>query len=272
MTPRLSTTAALGIVAALAFSASASAQVRSDRPIPVRKGETPVPARTDTVVVRDTVRMTDTVTVVRRDTVVQRVEVLPPPTPYGHFYWGLDGGAAIPVSALNTTHSTGYTAGLVLGWDSNRAPLGLRFDGGYTKLGERSAYACGFTGQTPNACGNSDEDDDVANVGDPALWHGNLDAKLRLPWMAESAVQIYLVGGATYNKFRGFTFIDEDQAPGNQIVLSTDEWHDKWGGNVGGGIAFGFGAARLFLESRFQSMNIGNSTQNHVPIVLGITF
>lgn len=257
MNHRLSFTSALGLVAALAFAADAGAQ-QSDRRIPVRKGETPMPARTDTVVVRDTVRLTDTVTVVRRDTVVQRVEVAPPPSPFGRFYFGLQGGAAIPVSAMNIPHSPGFTAGALVGWDSWRAPLGLRLDAGYTRIGEEEAWAGAGAGEDPES------------IGDPELWHANLDAKLRVPFAPTAPVQLYALGGVTWNRFRGFTFVDEDN--NNQIVLQTDDWHDKIGGNLGAGLAFGFGGARLFLEGRFQTMNIANTTQNHIPVVLGITF
>ena len=249
------------VAAALLLGASnAFAQVRSDTRIPVRKGEVVAP-RTDTVVVRDTIRLTtvDTVTVTRRDTVVQRVEVAPPPTPFGRFYFGLDAGAAMPIQALNVPHSPGFTVGALAGWDSYRAPLGLRVDGGYTRFGEESAYAGGAPGCV-----------ECASVGDPELWHGNIDAKLRIPFVAESPARFYLVGGATYNRFRGFTFVDQDQS--NLVVLSTDDWHDKWGGNVGAGLSFGWGSTNLFLEGRFQTMNIANTTQNHIPIVLGITF
>jgi hypothetical protein len=251
-------TAALSLVAAATMSTEALAQARSDRTIPLRKGETPAPARTDTVVVRDTVRMTtvDTVTVVRRDTVVQRVEVAPPPSPFGRFYAGLLGGAALPIQALGIPQSTGFTAGALLGWDSYRAPLGLRLDGGYSKFGEDDEWAGGPVGGT--------------ELGDPELWHLNLNAKLRLPFMATSPVSLYAVGGATYNRFRGFTFVDDDNA--NEVVLASDEWSDKWGGNIGGGLSFNFGRANMFIESRFQTMNIGNTSQNHVPVVLGITF
>ena len=258
---RLSTTSALAVLAALTVSTDALAQVRSDRPIPVRKGETPAPARTDTVVMRDTIRLTDTVTVVRRDTVVQRVEVAPPPTPFGTFYFGLQGGAAVPVAAFNIPHSPGYIAGALLGWDSYRAPLGLRLDGGYTKIGEEAPYAGGLPGCSGEDC---------AGIGDPEIWHVNGDVKLRLPFLAEAPVKLYALGGITYNRFRGFTFVDEEQ--NNAIVYRTDNWADKWGGNLGGGLAFGFGRANLFLEGRFQTMNILTPTQNHVPIVLGITF
>ncbi|HYD51612.1 MAG TPA: hypothetical protein VEA99_03250 [Gemmatimonadaceae bacterium] len=255
---RTTLTAALAVMALATISTQALAQARSDRTIPLRKGETPAPARTDTVVVRDTIRMSsvDTVTVIRRDTVVERVEVAPAPTPFGRFYAGLAGGAALPIQALGIPQSTGFTANAMLGWDSYRAPLGLRLDGGYSKFGEDDEWAGGPVGGT--------------ELGDPELWHLNVNAKLRLPFLASSPVNLYAVGGATYNRFRGFTFVDDDA--NNQVVLADDDWHDKWGGNIGGGLGFNFGRASMFIESRFQTMNIGNTSQNHVPVILGITF
>ena len=54
-------TLAAALIAATFAAHAASAQ--SDRRIPTRKGEEPLPTRTDTLIVRDTVRITDTVTV-----------------------------------------------------------------------------------------------------------------------------------------------------------------------------------------------------------------
>lgn len=247
----------LALVAALALSSEALAQdPSSERRIPLRKGQEPVPVRTDTVVLRDTVRATDTVYVARTDTVVQTVEIAPVVTPAGRFYWGLDAGAALPTQALNISHSPGYTVGALLGWDAARAPFGLRLDGGYTRLGEESEFA-GGTGEDP------------VDIGDPELLHVNIDAKLRLPIFGEAPVQLYALGGATWNRFRGFTFIDDET---DEIGFRSDDWESRWGANFGGGLAFGFGRANLFLESRLQMMTIGGSRQNHVPIVLGITF
>ena len=250
---------ALAIVAALGFATAAQAQVSEQR-IPLRKGSEPVPVRTDTVVLRDTVRTYDTVTVIRRDTVVQQVELAPIAEPGGRVYFGLNGGAALPTQALNITHSPGYTVGAMLGWDSFRSPFGVRVDGGYTKLGEESEYAGGLPGCIGDECNG---------VGDPELLHANLDLKLRLPFMREAPVKLYAVGGATWNRFRGFTFVDDET---DVVSLSSDNWTTRWGGNVGGGLAFGFGNTNLFLESRLQLMTVGGSRQNHVPIVLGITF
>jgi opacity protein-like surface antigen len=267
MNLRFSTIAALGLVALALTATDASAQRRGSG-IPVRKGEVPQ-TRVDTVYRTsvDTVYRTrsDTVFRSRTDTVVQTREVMPAPLPLGRFYVAPYGGVVLPIQDLNTTHSPSWTAGLMLGWDGNQVPLGLRADVGYSAFGERSAYACGVPCVNPNG----------ATVGPPQLLRGSLDAKLRIAG-ADWPIKPYLVGGVSYNRFRGFTFIDSDNPttsqPNGAVVSSTDDWHDKVGGNFGGGIAFGFGRNNLFIESRYETMNISNSVQNHVPIIIGITF
>lgn len=258
MRTRLLTSSVLALVATLSVAGDALAQ--SQRRIPLRKGEVTTPVRVDTVVVRDTVRVADTVAMVRTDTVVRGGEVSPvfaPVTPFGRFYAGLNAGAAVPLEAMNIAQGPGFTVGGLLGWDSYRTPLGLRLDGGYTRMQEDSESTGCPGGPCPDI------------QGSPELWHVNGDVKLRLPFMLESPVKLYAVGGATYNRYRGFTFVDDDA---NLIISSTNRWSDKWGANVGGGIAFGFGTTNLFIESRYQTMKVGDSRQNHVPIVLGFTF
>jgi len=247
-------TIAAALIAAT-FAANASAQ--SDRRIPTRKGEEPLPTRTDTLIVRDTVRITDTVTVSRVDTVVRGGDVaLPAPVlPLGRFYWGLNGGAALPYSEMNVAQNPGYTVGALVGWDAAQLPLGLRLDGGYTRFDDEDDFLCTGTG-----CAALD-------IGTPELWHANFDLKLRVP---TSGTHLYAVGGGSWNRFRGVTFIDDEN--NNSIAFASSDWSNKWGGNIGGGLNFGFGGANLFLEARVQAMTVANQTQTYVPIVLGLTF
>jgi opacity protein-like surface antigen len=257
MRTRLLTSSALAVIATLSIADASFAQ--NDRRIPLRKGEMPAPARVDTVILRDTVRITDTVTVARVDTVIRGGDVGPiveaPITPLGRFYAGLNAGAALPLEAMNIAQGPGFTVGGLLGWDANNIPLGLRVDGGFTRMQEESGPSAGCPGGT---CPDID--------GSPQMWHLNLDGKLRLPFQPLS---LYAVGGATWNRYRGFTFVDDDN---DTIISSSSDWDSRWGYNVGGGLAFGFGKTQLFLEARYQSMTIGDSRQNHVPIVLGFTF
>jgi hypothetical protein len=248
-------TLAAALVAATFAANDASAQ--SDRRIPTRKGEEPLPTRTDTLIVRDTVRITDTVTVSRVDTVVRGGDVALPAvvTPLGRFYWGLDGGAAIPTSEMNISQNPGYTVGALLGWDAAQLPLGLRLDGGYTRFDDEDDFLC-----TGAGCSALD-------VNTPELWHASFDLKLRLP---TTGTHLYGVGGVTWNRFRGVNFIDDTN--NNELVFSSNDWTSKWGGNIGGGVNFGFGGANLFIESRVQAMTIANQTQTYVPIILGFTF
>lgn len=251
---RLTTAAALAAFVTLAASASA----QSDRRLPIGKGEPmPMPVRTDTVIMRDTLRITDTVRITRTDTVERHGEVaLPPITPLGRFYWGVDGGAAIPNNNLNVAQNTGWTLGALLGWDAHVLPFGLRLDGGYTRFNSDDAFICsGIT------CSEFDLN------ADPELWNLNINGKLHYPIRA---AKLYATGGGTWNHYRGIAFADSDV--NDEVVFFSNDWNSKWGWNAGGGVSFGFGGTSLFLEARYQSMSIGGQSQAHVPIVLGITF
>lgn len=248
-------TLAAALIAATFAANAASAQ--SDRRIPTRKGEEPLPTRTDTLVVRDTVRITDTVTVSRVDTVVRGGDVALPAvvTPLGKFYFGLNGGAALPYSEMNEAQNPGYTLGALVGWDAAQVPLGLRLDGGYTRFDDEDDFLCTGSGCT------------ALDLGTPELFHANLDVKLRVP---TSGSHLYAVAGGTWNRFRGITFIDDEN--NNSLAFASSDWSNKWGGNIGAGLNFGFGGAAMFLEARLQAMTVADQTQTYVPIVLGLTF
>lgn len=242
---------ALAAALALVSLAAATADAQSDRRIPTRKGAVPTPVRTDTVVVRDTVRYRDTI-VVRSDTVIRDPMIV---TPAGRFYWGLDGGFAFPTGDYGIAQNPGFTLGALVGWDAWTIPLGVRLDAGYTGFGDEDDAIC------PGG---------VLCPGDrtPQLWHVNLDGKLRVPALLDAPFRLYGVGGATWNYFGESTFIDEDEG----VFLSNDDWHSRWGWNIGGGIDFGFGSNRFFIESRYHSASIGGAGASYVPLIIGITF
>ena len=53
------------------------------------------------------------------------------------FVWGIGGGATIPSGWANDNHTTGAHGTLMFGIGGVGAPLGIRFDGMYSSLGDR---------------------------------------------------------------------------------------------------------------------------------------
>jgi len=243
---------ALAAALALACTVVTPAGAQSERRIPTRKGDVRTPVRTDTVVVRDTVRYRDTI-VVRSDTVIREPYMA---APLGRFYWGLDAGFSFPTGDFGIAQNSGFTLGALAGWDAGTIPLGVRLDGGYTHWGDVDDAVCPGGILCPQN-------------GSPQLWHLNLDGKLRVPVLHDAPFRVYAVGGATWNYFGGATFVDDDDGI---IVFDDDNWHSRWGWNVGGGIDFLFGQTRLFVESRYHSSSVEGASGSYVPVVLGITF
>ena len=155
----------------------------------------------------------------------------------------------------------------------DRAPLGVRLDAGYNRFSNDDDFFFDDVGGFD--CQADFGDDRFDCDSDPQMWYINFNGKLRYPFRWDHrGAHVYLTGGATWNRFRRFAFVDDDFRFGDRdfIVLATDDWNHKWGGNVGGGVSFGWGNTSVYLESRYQTMNIGNTTQSYVPLVLGITF
>ena len=54
------------------------------------------------------------------------------------FVWGISGGAAIPSGLASDQHEIGPQGALMFGIGGVGSPLGIRFDGSYTVLGDKS--------------------------------------------------------------------------------------------------------------------------------------
>jgi len=269
-------TTSLIALGALGVASIASAQATSTRRIPISKEPVAPVSRVDTITMYRTDTVTnyvhDTVTVTRVDTVTTSAGTVAMPTPLmlrqiGGFYIGVDGGAAVPSGdALRTAQSTGWHVDVPLGWDPVGSPIGVRVAAGYSRFGTKDAFsAFDFT---------------------PQVWQGDADLKLRLPMSSAFShrFSIYGLGGATYNRFKGLTQFNTTTGTfvnGNGSLVTTttglpvavdDSWHDAWGWNAGGGVAFGFGRTNLFVESRYIHFNHNDGDLNQVPIVVGLSW
>jgi hypothetical protein len=291
---------ALLLVAGAAFFAldasAASAQdstttkprTRSERRIPVSKeshGEVATP-RVDTVTVfrTDTLRMAprvDTVTVTntvtRVDTVVQSVPVIT--RQVSGWYFGVAGGTNLPSGGLRTVNSVGGTAQLATGYRKLDSYWGVQLDGQYTQFSKSN----GFQNLGPK----------------PNVWNINLDGRVDIPGMNRLFGRNvwftpYIIGGGSwvsYNNLRmqleelnTTTTNGEDVHP----VVSSGDYHNDWGWNAGGGIAWHMGRTEVYLESRVVQFSRGSSddvtinginvsgrgfeSARQIPIIFGLNF
>lgn len=265
----------LGLAAAITLggAVTASAQVRSDTRIPVRKdqpAEVPV-AKVDTIrIVRvDTVTLpgrVDTRTVTRVDTVMQ-MQMLPMRALPG-LYFGIGGGLAVPYQSWRESTKDGPMLQAQLGWFPQNGALGLRLDGVAAFLAER--------------------DTDCPNCPKPKLYQANADVVLRFPLdrMSKLNPVLYFLGGGGIDKFTDFLpYRNDDNKivtagestilnyPGLTLTAATrgdKDWFWHYEGGLG--IDFDAGPAHMYVESKFQTINTINGNSHLIPIVAGFKF
>ena len=171
------------------------------------------------------------------------------------FWLGVGGGASVPMGNLHDGgYDTGWNVTVPIGWQSATTPWGLRLDLSYDRLNG------GTIATAPVSVTLSD-----ANV-----WSGALDLTLQFPF-GSSGSSFYLMGGGGIHHFtdvgsdNGSAIID-----GTALSSNADNSLTKAGVNGGLGLNFGFGRAKLFLESRFVSVFTEGKNSNYVPIILGV--
>ena len=224
---------------------------------------------TDTLTTDTTTMPTDT-SVIRTDTSTGEVVTQPTTEPdtiglypsssqtgrLGRGFWlGVGGGASVPMGSLHDGgYDTGWNVTVPIGWQSATTPWGLRLDLSYDRLNG------GTVATVPVSVTLSD-----ANV-----WSGALDLTLQFPF-GSSGSSFYLMGGGGIHHFtdvgsdNGAAIID-----GTALSSNADNSLTKAGVNGGLGLNFGFGRAKLFLESRFVSVFTEGKNSNYVPIILGV--
>lgn len=224
----------------------------------------------NTTVPTDTTTMPSDTSVVQTDTSTGEVVTQPTTEPdtiglypssantgrLGRGFWiGVGGGATVPIGNLHDGgYDTGWNITVPIGWQSASTPWGLRLDLAYDRLNG------GTLASTPVNVTLSD-----ANV-----WSGSLDLTLQFPF-GSSGSSFYLLGGGGIHHFtdvgsdNGAAIID-----GTALSSSADNSLTKGSVNGGAGLNFGFGRAKLFLESRFVSVFTEGKNSNYVPIILGV--
>lgn len=165
------------------------------------------------------------------------------------FYASIGAGASVPTSDIKTYYDPGFNVTGSLGWMPLESPIGVRFDVAYDRWNARSALGAG--------------------ADDPSIWSGTGEVTLGLPFF--SLVSPYLVAGGGIARFSGYGNGTTTTATG-PYGTTTDNSFTKGVWNAGGGISFGIGMTRLFLESRYTSIATPGTTSKYFPIVLGLTF
>ena len=205
--------------------------------------------------------VTKTETITRVDTVMQPAipEVL---RQIGGFYIGLAAGSSLPAANFNDSDHPGWRIEVPIGIDPINSPLGVRFNFGYSQYSPHS-YAERF-------------------VENAAVMNFNGDLKWRLVKIQpyNKRVQVYGIGGVSYNRFKniienvdGRLSVGDVRTANGVFTTPVDgDWHSGWGWQAGGGIELGWGITNLFVESRYSRFNGEFSKISHVPLVIGLSW
>ena len=149
-------------------------------------------------------------------------------------YFQIAAGTAMPQSDFKTGFNNGFDVTGSVGYHPWTSPIGIRFDVAYDRFGSKS----GVTGTSDNL----------------SVWSGLADLTLRVPRMW--AVSPYLIGGGGVSHFGAYN---------GGSSTTKGQW------NAGGGIGFGLGNVKLFVESRYMHVATPGTATKYVPVVLGIS-
>jgi opacity protein-like surface antigen len=268
------TTCALGLAAALTLGSSVLAAQSTDttkirRPseqrINISKGEVAPVVRIDTVYVTryDTVRVDNTIVRVDTVTVTQTVPVYATRGPA--LYFGLLGGLDKPIDNIDNVYETGWHVGGLVGYEPRGRFLGYRLGLNFTRMDPEDAFT-------------------VAQVGDsPKLLTLNGDVKWN--FFGGQRFGLYGITGLAYHRYKDMATVSDIDAVGDDpcdfpnvndddscFVSAKDEWRNKFGWNLGGGVDFMFGRTSLFLEATAQALQANDERTWRVPVSLGIRF
>ena len=158
------------------------------------------------------------------------------------FSFGVEAGPAFPVGNFGTALKTGFTADALVEARIPLLPVGLRFEGGYTRFGSK-------IGNTPGGTllGTSTSGTDVHMVS------GSANVVLRLSPIALTLVRPYLIGGVgIYGLNQG---------------LGT-----KAGVNIGGGLSLPLVVVTTFADLRYTRVFTNGDRVNFVPLRVGVRF
>lgn len=253
------------LAAALVLSSIAAGEAGAQRRIPIRKD---APPPRDTVYLQPAapdVRR-DTVWVIRQDTVnlsrVDTVVMIRDATRnrLGGLFFGIGGGASLPVQDWADVADTGWDVQGTLGYQAPNSPWGARLDLAYDRWLGQSFETGGFP-----ICGTTTDD----RCDDIAVWSAMLDGTLNFPVAADMLrkwrPEVYVLGGVGVHHLPDME--DARRPPGDDGNSKT-----RFGVNGGGGVAIGIGMADLFVETRYAHMFRDEFAVDWMPVILGFRF
>lgn len=148
-------------------------------------------------------------------------------------YFQIAAGPSLPLSDFKNSFKQGFDVTGSLGYHPYTSPLGIRFDAAYDRFDAKSG---------------------LPFSGTETVWSGLADATLRVPRMW--AVSPYLLAGGGFSHFSGLN---------GGSSTTKGQW------NAGGGIGFGLGNVKLFIESRYMHVATPGAATKYYPVVLGIS-
>jgi len=148
-------------------------------------------------------------------------------------YFQIAAGPSMPLSDFKNSFKQGFDVTGSLGYHPYTSPLGIRFDAAYDRFDAKSG---------------------LAFSGTQTVWSGLADATLRVPRMW--AVSPYLLAGGGFAHFSGLN---------GGSSTTKGQW------NAGGGIGFGLGNVKLFVESRYMHVATPGAATKYFPVVIGIS-
>ena len=150
----------------------------------------------------------------------------------GNVYFRLGAGVSLPQADFADDFKNGFNVTGSAGWHKWNSPLGLRLDVGYDRFSLKGA---------------SENASILSGVG---------DVTLKIPQVL--AVSPYLVAGGGIYRL---------SSSGAGSTSNT-----KGGWNAGGGLTFGVGMAKLFIEWRYTNVSTEGVATKFIPVILGISF
>jgi opacity protein-like surface antigen len=205
--------------------------------------------------------------------------VLPPPHPneirYHPLMVDIAGGYTITTGDTSKTLQDGGSGSLALTWfPTAKLPLGIRFEGSYSRFNE-TLYSRELASMATGA---------NVGYGHSNLYGGNIDARLDLAHRP-GRFQMYLFGG--FGRYRQQTVFKEVTTefglicyyycfPGyapveSTVSQTTSDWVKSW--NAGFGMEWALSEpVRFFIEGRYLRLAPYDQKNTFIPVQIGLRF
>jgi hypothetical protein len=149
------------------------------------------------------------------------------------------GGAALPVSYLNSGTNTGVHGMAAVSVEPAAIPVSIRIDGMYSRFGLSGSGVDGHL----------------------RVFQGTANAVYRFPAAEATAIRPYLIGGIGVYNYKTITEPSE---------IFRDDADTDLGINGGAGVDVVAGALGVFVEARYHNVMAEGENAEFVPITVGV--